>query len=589
MQLPMNQATHVFPVDDYQLSIELDPTNPDPTFVLKSLSLTDPTIVSYLQLEYTNPNLSTSITVKDLTGTGISYEIETNVTLPSDGVTPFNFRLVPQIDFVEVEDASGNFFRAGIGTSDLRNCQARLLDYTFWFGPGTRECTSYWKIDLVSVLNMNQKQLIVTSQSQIENVCAVAETNCVTISEHCTSSNQNNIALDQSDNELDGNEEGNGLIELLAVGVSNEINAPHNRAIFRSFFRSLKRPDGTQIPLCISAEDDGRTCETVVEVLAEAGISRSDYEVAGYKVFESEGKLPAVSQWLRNTLLVSQGNDGVPEFLQSAALDFNGSNQVQKLAEVAAAKVATREDAFIGGNVLVGDDFILVGADLFLYHENAADFDLLAHIESLYGTEKDIISVGNQFGVPKTQFGPFPSRNPIPHIDMFISLAGRIPSGINAGKYLLFVGEPMSTNGDFPQGGSPQDFDDVIADILSDGRFVVCRNPITYLPDTDSPLNANGNAAPIWASANNTLTEITSCNRTVYLPVFSSASLKGFPDVPKRVVPSLDLIRQQDETNKRLWEEAGFEVQPVGPMLFWAAQGGTLRCIASELKRNLRA
>jgi hypothetical protein len=255
---------------------------------------------------------------------------------------------------------------------------------------------------------------------------------------------------------------------------------------------------------------------------------------------------------------------------------------------------------FQGGNVLIGDDFVLIGVDYLVktletfarYHpvlgvpgdpEEARQFvaDLF---RQTFDPERDVFFVGTRLPVPDLQersvtiegeqwtevlYAGTGDHQPIFHIDMFVSLTGRSPSG----RYRLLVGSPAEA--DRILGRPPLEhalsaiFDDVARGLESQG-FEVIRNPLplTYVDDP-----AARERFWYFATANNCLVQIDDAQgRHVWLPTYGHG-------------PWSELAATDDAT-RRLWDELGFTVHQLADYNVFAQNLGSVHCIKKYLARR---
>lgn len=252
---------------------------------------------------------------------------------------------------------------------------------------------------------------------------------------------------------------------------------------------------------------------------------------------------------------------------------------------------------FQGGNVLIGDDFVLIGADypantLQLIERNRhilvpEGADRAGFVKDLYqktfDPERRVLYAGTKLPVPEERRRSFRKdgeqwteeiylgtgrAQPIFHIDMFITLVGRGPSG----KYRVLVGSPAEADRVLSRPPVPhamsEIFDDVARNLEHEG-FEVLRNPLplTYVDYADSRVRA-------WyfATANNCLVQIdeTSGN-IVWLPTYGHGDWADLSAV--------------DDENKRIWEDLGFEVQQLADFNPFAQNLGSIHCIKKYLER----
>jgi hypothetical protein len=254
---------------------------------------------------------------------------------------------------------------------------------------------------------------------------------------------------------------------------------------------------------------------------------------------------------------------------------------------------------FQGGNVLVGDDFILLGVDYlletwdtFVRYTPVLDLptspgEILPFITKLFRTtfdpDRQLLFAATRLQVPTKREEPFTvdgkewtqilyagtgTHQPIFHIDMFITLTGRSPSG----RYRVLVGSP--TDAARLLGEPALDhamgpiFDDVARQLIAQ-NFEVIRNPLplTYVDDPDSRTRT-------WyfATSNNCLVQVDDvAGNHVWLPTYGHG-------------PWADL-RATDDANKQVWEQLGFTVHQLADFHVFAQSLGSVHCIKKYLAR----
>lgn len=254
---------------------------------------------------------------------------------------------------------------------------------------------------------------------------------------------------------------------------------------------------------------------------------------------------------------------------------------------------------FEGGNLLVGDDFFLMGADYIVDSMLDLKGVLLSPDNNLMATEqlvklfnsyldhqRKLFVVGIILYIPQEEEKKIKVNGeewteilhvqndegtvqPLFHIDMFISLAGRN----EAGKYQVLVGDTRMAEEilgeDFSNQHIPDTFDDVAA-LLERQGFEVIRNPlpITYVDDVEEKKRRW-----YYATSNNALVEIKSPQeKTVWLPTY------GYGDWA--------YLKKTDEANKKIWEELGFKVIQLQDFNPFAEKSGALHCIKKYLRRG---
>jgi hypothetical protein len=289
---------------------------------------------------------------------------------------------------------------------------------------------------------------------------------------------------------------------------------------------------------------------------------------------------------------------GTPFLLEPFLFTRDGDGMLADLvAQTAEVKVNRSPLCFQGGNVLIGDDFVLIGAD---YPAETLDYvkkyeailiaedaDPKAAIKDLYQQSFDparkLIYISTDQPLPqedthKTQvngetwqedvYSWTGTNQPIFHIDMFLSLAGRGAGG----KYRVLVGSPAEAARLLNQPVSPfalQDAYDQIAGQLAAQGFDVIRNPLplTYVDDPEAKLRT-------WymATANNCLVQITEQSSDVWLPTYGHANWADLAAV--------------DAENRRIWQELGFTVHELGDYHPFAQNLGAVHCIKKYIARG---
>ncbi|TXK49825.1 hypothetical protein FVR03_05755 [Pontibacter qinzhouensis] len=253
---------------------------------------------------------------------------------------------------------------------------------------------------------------------------------------------------------------------------------------------------------------------------------------------------------------------------------------------------------FEGGNILIGDDFFLMGADygidsmldlkgvLPLQNGVSATETVAKLFKQYFDKERRLIFVGSTLYVPGEEIRKFRKNGiewtetfhtknqegtvqPLFHIDMFITLAGRNSQG----QYQLVVGDTRMAaellGEELMQYSIPDVFDD-IAEYLQGLGFVVYRNPlpVTCLDDEEKKTRKW-----YYATSNNALVEIKSIqDKTIWLPSYGHGS---WPE-----------LKKTDEANRQLWEELGFRVVMLEDFHPFAENSGSVHCIKKYLQRG---
>lgn len=280
---------------------------------------------------------------------------------------------------------------------------------------------------------------------------------------------------------------------------------------------------------------------------------------------------------------------------------------------------------FQGGNILVGDSFWFIGID---YPTRSLEYvkaaivpkptetpeELIRRLfQEHLDTKRDLIYVGSPIAVPEEdvvlvkESGRFfvdvvfqgnhsGTAQPLFHIDMFLTLAGR-----NGARYRVLVGDPSLAP--FPPSTSlgpsyamQAVYDAVAASLIADGRFEVLRNPLplTYteqvvpISDFDLPedpklhaifreLSKAGQtqvAVRRWyfATANNALVEIAGSSKKVWMPTYGHGPYA--------------YLKSSDDANEAIWTGMKFSVTRL-PSFHRLARGlGAVHCIQKYIART---
>lgn len=255
---------------------------------------------------------------------------------------------------------------------------------------------------------------------------------------------------------------------------------------------------------------------------------------------------------------------------------------------------------FQGGNVLIGDDFVLIGVDYLVKsletfaryqpvvgfpedREQARQF-VVDLFRQTFDPNRDVFFAGTRLQVPHVEERPVTVdgeqwtevlyagtgyQQPIFHVDMFVSLTGRAPSG----RYRLLVGSPAEA--DRILGRPPLAhalnaiFDDVARGLESQG-FDVIRNPLplTYVDDPTARQR-------FWyfATSNNCLVQIDeAAGSRVWLPTYGHGAWQE--------------LTATDEANRLVWEQLGFTVHQLADYNVFAQNLGSVHCIKKYLARG---
>lgn len=309
--------------------------------------------------------------------------------------------------------------------------------------------------------------------------------------------------------------------------------------------------------------------------------------------------------WAQDPYLVLEGDDAQTTLLTPASFDREqDASTVQVLAHATGARVQSSTLRFHGGHILVGDDFVLVGRDCrdatldVLERDTATpiagetDRDALAAaaFRELLDPARAVFFVGTERTLPEERTrdlvvngravvevlaGGGDSPHPLGHLDMFVTLAGRGPSG----RYRLLVGSPALADDILERPpvdeGLAELFDDVAAQLAGEG-FEVLRNPLplTYGYGRRH-VGDELRDVRLWylATANNCLVQIDdAAGDQVWLPTYGHRAWKE--------------LTATDVANRQVWEELGFAVHALTSFHAFAQRFGAVHCIAKELGRR---
>lgn len=241
------------------------------------------------------------------------------------------------------------------------------------------------------------------------------------------------------------------------------------------------------------------------------------------------------------------------------------------------------------GNILIGDDYMLVGENVLRGRSDCTSQTIATQLSNLFGVET-IVPIGCE----KFSFGSLDTvqnnvnwkrgRQPIFHIDLFVSLAGRDIHG----NEIVIVGDPIYTclgdeNTDDERDGkiivkrirkklnkeiipSLQKFE-----LTRGRRFKVVRIP---MPLAYYRKEGETQKRWYWNSYNNSLVEFISHNdKQVWMPTFGHGH--KFADLA-----SFDLQAML------IWESLGFKVNLMTDYNLLAQRQGAIRCITKVLSRK---
>lgn len=338
------------------------------------------------------------------------------------------------------------------------------------------------------------------------------------------------------------------------------------RAGYASLFASL--PSTTRLTVLVHPA----ATEDLDEVLAESGRGSTT------TVVHTDENL-RFTVWAQDPCLVLQDDDGQTTLLAAAQFDRKrDADTLDVLATGIGARVQPSPLVFHGGDVLTGDDFVLVG-------QTARDLSGHALDD---GRHVVVVDTGKTLGNHRTRRirvkgrdllemlpGGDGSPDPLMHLDMFLTLAGRGPTG----RYRIMVGSLTLADEILerpPVDATLADHLDDIATQLVDEGFEVLRNPLPLTHgDGRRELDGDVHDVRIWylASANNCLVQVDAEHGDhVWLPTYGHGAWRE--------------LAATDAANRRIWQTLGFTVHELTSFHTFAQRFGALHCIAKELDRG---
>lgn len=348
-------------------------------------------------------------------------------------------------------------------------------------------------------------------------------------------------------------------------------------------------PDDTRLIILVHAS----AATEVRQWLNAAGIeSRSE-------VVEAPDHLH-FSVWAEDGYAVSKDTtDGATYFVEPFSFPRYGDSLIADFISNATDLRDTQSPIYFqGGNILIGDDFFLIGAD---YPANTLQYlrshlvpqpgelpvDLIKRLYREYlDTVRDLHYVGSTIPVPEQTARPIVvngeqwkellylgnkagTAQPLFHIDMFLTLAGRGEGG----KFQILVGDPSAAADMLGMPHLPQMMQPVfdnIARSLDSLGFIVIRNPLPLVYMDDSQRKER-----VWyfSTSNNAWVQNSSDKgKIVWLPTYGYGQWTNLSDT--------------DDANADIWKSLGYEVRQLGDFHPFAENLGALHCIAKYLGRN---
>lgn len=284
--------------------------------------------------------------------------------------------------------------------------------------------------------------------------------------------------------------------------------------------------------------------------------------------------------WAQDPSLVVRDDNGQVTLLAPAHFDRKqDADAVAVLADGIGARLQTSAVSFHGGDVLTGDDFVLVGRtarDLSSHALDPTRRVVVVDTDRMLGADRTRPIRVNGRDVDEILPGGDGSPDPLIHLDMFLTLAGRGP----AGRYRILVGSLTMADEILERlGVDPRlaDHLDGIAAQLVDAGFEVIRNPLPLTRADGRPrLRGQVREVRIWylATANNCLVQVDPTHGDhVWLPTYGHGAWKE--------------LAATDTANRRIWESLGFTVHELTSFHSLAQRFGALHCITKDLDRGV--
>jgi hypothetical protein len=337
---------------------------------------------------------------------------------------------------------------------------------------------------------------------------------------------------------------------------------------------------------------DPRAAGAVVDLLESAGMNGR----ANVIVTPSDSDFTV---WGQDPFIAIRDERGATRLVQPKFFRPEGDDAVAGiLARAMTIETERSPLCFHGGDILVGDDFVLVGRDCL--ETTLAELELATDAAShgsepgqgaalfgaLLGENRTIFFVGTDLPVPRFKMMPddlgrlevinrgVGKTQPLVHLDLYVSLAGRGESG----RYRLLVGSPALADKILQrppiEHSVAELFDDVASCLVEEG-FEVIRNPlpITYA-DGRRKVDGVVRDVRLWyfATANNCLVQIDATEGDhVWLPTYGHGAWRE--------------LAATDEANLRIWEDLGFTVHQLTSYHAFAQRLGAVHCITKYLER----
>ena len=242
------------------------------------------------------------------------------------------------------------------------------------------------------------------------------------------------------------------------------------------------------------------------------------------------------------------------------------------LARNSVMKMVKADIPFEGGNILIGEDHIFVGADspeIAQLDSGNREIVVVDAPDCPEETSHPAMRGDEQWQQIFHYYNKRGTRQPIFHIDMFMTQAGKGADG----RERILVGDPAMAAKALDMPLHPHalaaQFDAVAEDLEAQG-FTVFRNPLPmiYMDNVEERRRTW-----FYASSNNVLVQRSgAAGNIIWMAEFGH---DNWPELAKT-----------DAANRKIWEDLGYEVRMIADGQRLAENLGGLHCLTNVLKRG---
>lgn len=319
-----------------------------------------------------------------------------------------------------------------------------------------------------------------------------------------------------------------------------------------------------------------------------------------------------LSFWCQDEFMAgARSDDGRPILLRSAVAKRDQDAAVAETVGQAVGIEVLRSDAtFEGGNVLVGDDFILAGADARPGFPCgiALDGRRLLFVETRTAVPQRRLRLTEHAGRPLVEevCAGTGRRQPVFHLDAFISLAGRAGDG----RYRIVLGDPrlaadIVNDARLLAGAEAllPAFDEVAEWFAARPEFKVVRNPLPVIFRQDGGLlswsrhsiarefEGVDGVDDILRAMNNHGWKTMPVRRWYFATQNSAIALEDNVGrrtvlLPRYATDAWRCLAPVEERNAEIWRGLGFRVVPLGDFHAFAQRHGSAHCVFKVLAQR---